>query len=479
MRCEDRRPDLGRIADIGRPRARRRRVARRPAESLQVAGESLGEGGRQRPEAGMECGRTVVREQELRRGQQRDHVRRADRSLVGGIEEPDRVDLVPEQLDAHGKGRRRREDIDDPAAPRELALAGDLEDGAVAEAEEVAEQRALRHPAADAEFGRRLRQVVRRNGVLEERLDARHEDPGAAAPPCGQRRDPRRGLVGDELASLVGECGPWFEAHDGVEVADPGRQFLGHAIPDLGVARHPQHALASRQDERRREVALGAVGNLGQARVDAVDAACRGAEAGPQVGERAGAGEERRQSRQVREPAAGAVAFARGTRGSAARPARLAASAAARAAVRSVVACSTCSSTFRSQPRRPRCGAIVTSRTLDSSLGVLGARGPTGFTGALGADLPPARLRPPHAIGTGRAADLAGRRHERGVRGPKFERVVPVRRLVHAVTRPRLDGIGCRVEELVEPLALVRLEGRQDVVHEAADQVPRSRRGAG
>src|SRR5438876_420104 len=45
---------------------------------------------------------------------------RAGRALRRRVEEPDRLDLVAEELDARGRGLRGREDVDDAAARRPL-----------------------------------------------------------------------------------------------------------------------------------------------------------------------------------------------------------------------------------------------------------------------------------------------------------------------------------------------------------------------
>ena len=106
--------------------------------------------------------------------------------------------------------------------------------------------------------------------MLEERLDARDEDARPAAPPGGERRDPGRGLVGDQLAPLVGQRGPRLEDGDGLGIAEPRAELLGHPVADLGVAGDPDEPLAvGRQREGRREVALGAVRHSHQADVPA------------------------------------------------------------------------------------------------------------------------------------------------------------------------------------------------------------------
>ena len=86
-------------------------------------------------------------------------------------------------------------------------------------------------------------------------------------------------------------------------------------------------------------------------------------------------------------------------------------------------------------------------------------------------DAPPAGLRPADAVGVRRAVDLAGRGESVGVGLAQLERVEAVGGLARAVAGPRLDGVGGRVEQLVEPLDLVGLELREDVVASVADRI--------
>ena len=125
VRGDEARPDLRGIAGRERAALARgdlvgtgRRIA---AEAREVLGEAVGEAVRHAAEAGPELVRAARREEELRRGQEHDLADGLDTALVGGIEGAHGVDLVAEQLDPDGQGRRRREDVDDAAATRELA----------------------------------------------------------------------------------------------------------------------------------------------------------------------------------------------------------------------------------------------------------------------------------------------------------------------------------------------------------------------
>ena len=289
--AQDGGPDLGRVA--GLEGAGRRgdvvdvagvsaELAGAGAHSLleagQVGGQALrqmpGEAARQARDAGPDLRDAAGWHQELTGGQQDHFLDGADAALVGRIEDAHRVDLVAEQLDPDRQRRGRREDVDQAAAARELAAAGDLQHRVVAEGEQLAQQLVPMNPGTDAQAGRLGRHFVRVQGVLKQRRHARDEDAGTAGAPCGQGGDARRGLVADELAAFVGERRPRLEHGHGLRVAEPGLQLLGHAIADLGVAGYPAQPLARAtrravQGEGRGQERLGTVRHRGQRGVPA------------------------------------------------------------------------------------------------------------------------------------------------------------------------------------------------------------------
>ena len=206
LRRDDARPDLGGVA--GGQRAALDGLRTRggvAGESLEVLPESVGQACGHAAEALADDGRPAGRQEELGGGEEGDLTDGLDAALVGRIEGAQGVDLVAEQLDPDGQGRRRREDVDDPAASRELAPAGDLDHGRVAALEELGDQRVEADPDARPERADVGRQVVGRDRRLDQRLDARHEDLGGARAPRGEGGDPCRGLIRDELAALVGQ----------------------------------------------------------------------------------------------------------------------------------------------------------------------------------------------------------------------------------------------------------------------------------
>ena len=138
-------PDLGGVTDrhgpgrIG-PRAS---LQRRHVKAFEIGGQPLGQPCRRPAETVADGRRAAGRQQELRSRQEDGDIDRPDRPLVGRIEGAQRVDLVAEELDPDRQRQRRRKDVDDPAAPGELAATGDLGHRHVAEVEQLAQQRLL------------------------------------------------------------------------------------------------------------------------------------------------------------------------------------------------------------------------------------------------------------------------------------------------------------------------------------------------
>ena len=115
---------------------------------------------------------------------------------------------------------------------------------------QVAQQLVQVEPRAGPQLAGPTGQVVGRDRVLEERLDASDQDPGPTARASGKRGDAGGRLVGHELAPLVGQGGPGLEDRNGRGIAEPRAQLLGHSVADLRVAGDP--------DERARRVASAA-----------------------------------------------------------------------------------------------------------------------------------------------------------------------------------------------------------------------------
>ena len=190
-------------------------------EAGQVRGEVRGQLGRRPCRAGRAAAARHRAEQEFARGQQLDHVDRADTALVGRVERAQRLDLVAEPLDADGQRLAGREDVDDAAASCELAAAGDLGQCLVAKLDELAQDPLLANALPDLELDWLGRQLGRRERVLEERLDAGHEHLRNARLPCSEGGDASGRSRRGSAPALVGERGARLQRHDRVRVAEP------------------------------------------------------------------------------------------------------------------------------------------------------------------------------------------------------------------------------------------------------------------
>ena len=152
-----------------------------------------------------------------------------------------------------------------------------------------------RRPAAPRLVG----EVVRRDRVLEQGLDARDEDACSAVPPGGEGRDPGGGLVGDEPRCARRPA----PSADPAQRPAPDRRAMP-AAPRPRGRRSPRLARSRRRAHRwrgRSEVRLGAVwhGHDAGVAADPADIARR-AEPLPD-GPNDGLRQEWRQYRQVRQ----------------------------------------------------------------------------------------------------------------------------------------------------------------------------------
>ena len=161
-------------------------------ESLEVGLERLGQARSRAPESPQEGIPRVAAHEELAGWQERRRLERPDAPLVGGIEAAQRVDLVAEPLDAHRPGLAGRKHVEDAPAPGELPSPAHLRHGLVAEVYERPRQPLHGHPAAAPKDERLGGDVVRAEGPLEERLEARDQDAWSTVgpPPGSQRRHP-------------------------------------------------------------------------------------------------------------------------------------------------------------------------------------------------------------------------------------------------------------------------------------------------
>ena len=127
----------------------------------------------------------VVAEQEFARGGELDRAEVVlGRALVGDGERLDRLDLVAEEVDAHRVVGRRREDVEDATAHRELTTAGDEVDAGVGEVDELRrDRRQVVAPRVGPQHHRRQRRQVARDR-LQRGADTRHDDGRGDARPA-------------------------------------------------------------------------------------------------------------------------------------------------------------------------------------------------------------------------------------------------------------------------------------------------------
>ena len=268
-----------------RPRRRRRRAARGPRRALAPDAASPAKRSRSPAEAlGQACrpaGRAARRISSAPPGGRRNSVAGRRRDL------PDGARCCAGRWDrrrAASRSRRRTARSARAAAPTA---------GTRRRSRRAARTRPGRRPRSPAcSRARRARRCSGSRPIRDarpERPDVRRagrrarSSPGPApgrsprapwrAPDRHAARAATRAAVssGHELAALVGQRRPRLEDRDQRRVAEPRAQLLGHAVADLGVARHPADALrVGREREGRGEVRLGAVRDGRQPDVPAV-----------------------------------------------------------------------------------------------------------------------------------------------------------------------------------------------------------------
>ena len=407
----------------------------------------------------------------------------AGRPLVGRVERAQRVDLVAEELDPDRQVHRRREHVDDAAAPRELAAAGDLRHGRVAEIEQVAQQRVLVEPGADPQLPRLGRQVVGRDRVLEQRLDAgdQHAAPGRCATRPARRRGRRSRPPRARCARRRGRCAARARRPPPHRRATPpAPRPRGRRSPRRGRSRRAARSVASaaaRYDLAPCGTATSPAWRptrpMSGGRARAARAArrtCRSRRAAAAGPRGRAVGGPRRSGAPTRPWRRGPLRLLRGRRpGGPPRVGR-----------------------HRPRRRRRRCRNRRRPRPSAADAGPRspwrpprrsGGRGRAGRAAA-GSSIQASALsflrwstrrqpvfvrRTPFCVGG--PVDLAGRREPVGVGLAELERVEPVRGLARAVAGPRLDRVGGGVEQLVEALHLVGRELREDVVAPVADRI--------
>ena len=171
--------------------------------------------------------RPLERGGSLAGGRDDDLLQIALRALAHHVEQADGVDLVVEELHAHGVQAVRGVDVDDAAAQGELPLALDHVLTGIARAEQAAAQRVGGHGLAHAQADRMRVEQRARHDAVQQRIDGR--DDGA-------------GFAGDEaLQRLDAPAGDLAAGGDLLIEGDLARGEAAHAAPEQGA--HVLHGL--------------------------------------------------------------------------------------------------------------------------------------------------------------------------------------------------------------------------------------------
>ena len=128
----------------------------------------------------------AVGRQELGGGHEVDRLQAPARGLGHRVEAADRLDLVPEQLDANRISATRWPCVDEAAAVRELADSRHLDARLVAAGDEALEQGALRDPLPDPDTRPRGAQLLRTEGALDEGEERADDDEVPRTRPRGR-----------------------------------------------------------------------------------------------------------------------------------------------------------------------------------------------------------------------------------------------------------------------------------------------------
>ena len=129
---------------------------------------------------------------EFARGHQADRLRRALRALAVCVEQADGFHFVVEQVDAEGLLAAHREQVDDRAAHRVLALRLHFRHGLVARGDQPLAERVWRQFVANADVEAPALEPGPRRQALDQRIGGGDDDPARQARQGIERREPRR-----------------------------------------------------------------------------------------------------------------------------------------------------------------------------------------------------------------------------------------------------------------------------------------------
>jgi len=202
-----------------------------------------------------------------------DDVDRAQRALAGGIEQPQRIDPIAVELDAHRVRVQRGADVDDVAADREGAGVLDQRRAGEPGRDQPRRGGVAIDDRAGAERQRALTQLGRRHGPAQQRGRRRHDESRrerAADRQAVQHRQPGRELcaIGGQLGVRRGVRGRQRDrlgAHRGQVRLERARHAVVGRDHDHRPARTPGQ-LGRRVEPRGQERHVGQGGPVDQHR---------------------------------------------------------------------------------------------------------------------------------------------------------------------------------------------------------------------
>jgi hypothetical protein len=134
-----------------------------------------------------------------------------DGGLCRRIEQPDRLDVIAEKLNAQGVGIRRRVDIDNPATDAELAWNFNDGNSPVSQAEEVGRERFTLEGSGHLEAKDRLLESRAWDQAVHDRGDGCDEYGGWLSQQSMERRHSARDQPDMRRGRLIGKRFPLWE----------------------------------------------------------------------------------------------------------------------------------------------------------------------------------------------------------------------------------------------------------------------------
>ena len=199
-------------------------------------------------------------DRKLARRQHRDLLELVLGALGFGVKAADRVDLVVEQIDAQRGFAAHREQVDQRAAHRKLAVRHDLRDSVVAGVFQATAEGIKVQLLADLEHQAVLIEKIRRQNALHQGGDRRDHDSALHLPYLVQGVQALRDQLGQRREHVVGQGFPVREDHHRQALlAEEKLQFGGRARRLLDICSDQQQwCLAVVGKVRQREAERGA-----------------------------------------------------------------------------------------------------------------------------------------------------------------------------------------------------------------------------